>query len=344
MWKRSGYDSGKGGDAGEGKGSGKGSKKGGGGGAAAPGQCVMKFLAPEVLASAIIGKGGAVIAEMRKTCQAQLALTDHGPEGFYPQTESRVLTARTNEQESLAELSRQLVAKLVELAKGSAADIVGSESELKLKALVPKAAVGGIIGKGGESIKQLRETSGAKISFSEASGPGPGAEQTVSLIGTAEALEAALKEVNTQIQLLNGESWFTTWASTSATGGDGSAYWNMPPAMPYGGGRQPQGVDIMMKVAYNLPPYVMEDSRGFALSCVVPDRLVGGLIGRGGQGTKQVQIETGTKISIREIPGDKENRSMNIAGPLANTCAAYMMMMKRYLDAEAASAASGPAA
>merc|ERR1719171_1096173 len=98
----------------------------------------------------------------------------------------------------------------------------------------------------------------------------------------------------------------------------------------------------MMRVAETLPSYVMEDSRGFALSCVVPERLMGGLIGRGGAGTKEVQMITATKISIREIPGDKENRSMNIAGPLANTCAAYMLMMKRYLDAEAAAAASGP--
>ena len=80
------------------------------------------------------------------------------------------------------------------------------------------------------------------------------------------------------------------------------------------------GVDIMMRVAQGLPPYVMEDSRGFALSCVVPNRLVGGLIGRGGSGTKEIQMFTGTKIGIRDIPGDSENRSMNIAGPLAIAC------------------------
>mmetsp|Transcript_56116 Transcript_56116/g.158149 ORF Transcript_56116/g.158149 Transcript_56116/m.158149 type:complete len:105 (+) Transcript_56116:339-653(+) len=91
---------------------------------------------------------------------------------------------------------------------------------------------------------------------------------------------------------------------------------------------------MMMHVAQGLPSYVVDDSRGFALSCVVPNRLVGGLIGRGGNGTKDVQNTTTTKISIREIPGDPDNRSLNIAGPLSNTCAAYMLMMKRYLEAE----------
>merc|ERR1719272_387223 len=89
-----------------------------------------------------------------------------------------------------------------------------------------------------------------------------------------------------------------------------------------------------------MPGYVMEDTRGFAMSCVVPNRLVGGLIGRQGANTKEVQSSTGTKIGIREIPGDPENRTLNIAGPLAATCAAYMMMMKRYLDVESESPAA----
>merc|ERR1712039_593457 len=104
---------------------------------------------------------------------------------------------------------------------------------------------------------------------------------------------------------------------------------------------QSPGIDLMVRVAQGLPNNVMEDSRGFALSCVVPNRLVGGLIGRGGAGTKEVQNATGTKIGIRERPDDPDNRILNIAGPLSNTCAAYMLMMKRYLDAEAQSSQGG---
>ncbi len=42
-----------------------------------------------------------------------------------------------------------------------------------------------------------------------------------------------------------------------------------------------------------------EDSRGFALSCVVPNSLVGGLIGKGGAGTREIQTLTGT-VSERD--------------------------------------------
>jgi len=295
---------------------------------------MLKFLAPEALAAAIIGKGGAVIASIRQSCQAKIALSDHGE--VYPQTDCRVLTAQAGSEESLNEVSKQIVSKVEELVRSGASEAVGQEGELKLRMAVPRAAVGGIIGKGGASIKQIRETSGAKISISgDPSGSGPSAEQLVSVIGPAQALEYVIGEVNKQVQTLRAEPWFPAWVAAGSTvqaafsqgGGGGLGMGGAPGALP-------AGMDVMVRVAQGLPPYVMEDSRGFAMSCVVPNHLVGGLIGRGGAGTKEVQVLTGTKISIREIPDDPDNRSLNIAGPLPSTCAAYMLMMKRYLDAE----------
>lgn len=303
-------------------------------------QCVVKFLAPEAMAAAVIGKGGSVIAEMRESCQAKISLTEHGK--VYPQTDCRVLTAQANTEESLNDVSKRIIAKIAELVKGNTvSEGVGHEDELKLRTLVPRSAVGGIIGKEGKRIKQIRETSGAKISISEPAGTGPGADQLVLVAGSTQALEYVVMEVNKQIQTLNSEPWFQTWAGTTgvvenamfgiASGGPQVALRGPPSNM------NSPGIDLMMRVAQGLPPYVMEDSRGFALSCIVPNRLVGGLIGRGGAGTREVQNATGTKIGIRELPDDPDNRSLNIAGPLSNACAAYMLMMKRYLDAESQS-------
>lgn len=319
--------------------------------------CVLKFLTPEVMASAVIGKGGAVIAAMRQKAQAKIALTEHNE--LYPGTDCRVLTAQAFTEENLIEVSTQIIAKVAECAQAAPSEQLGQPGDLKIKTLVPRAAVGGIIGKGGAAIKQLRDTSGAKISISEPMGTGPGAEQTVTISGTQQAVECVMAEVNRNVQALNKEPWFQSWASNpgsvTAPGGSGGGGRNgqgYAPQVSAGGGGagggggegaggyNATGVDLMFRVAQGLPPYVMEDARGFALSCVVPNRLVGGLIGRGGAGTKEVQQLTGTKIGIREIPGDPDNRSMNIAGPLASTCAAYMLMMKRYLDAEAQAAAT----
>lgn len=303
---------------------------------------VMKYLAGDALAAAIIGKGGTVIAQIRNSCNARLGLTDKGE--VFPGTECRVLTAQANSENDLNQVTGQVVDKLVELVKSvGSSEACGSDGELKLRALVPRGAVGSIIGKGGAAIKQLRENTGAKISIGEPIGAGQNAEQVISVSGTAEGLRAVLTEVNHQIQLLVAESWFSTWASSQGTvkamGNGLASPLQMPNPLLAG---QNSGIATMMQVAQGMPSYVMEDSRGFALSCVVPNRLVGGLIGRGGAGTKEVQMLTGTKIGIREIPDDPDNRSLNIAGPLANTCAAYMLMMKRYLDSEAASLSSKP--
>lgn len=325
------------------EGAGKGDQRGKGGGGPLP--CTMKLLTPEVLAAAVIGKGGAVIAAMRQSTHSKVSLTEHGD--YYPGTDCRVLTVHAPTEEALLQVANQVIAKACETHDAFAEGL--AEGESRLRALVPRAAVGGIIGKGGAAVKQLRESSGAKISIADPMGSGPSADQAVTVIGTAESLRYVMAEVIRQTQALGGEPWFSSWGQTNSTvhggggGGNGAgaprmSYPATPPAPHYA--QSHQGVDTMMRVAQSMPSYVMEDSRGFALSCVVPNRLVGGLIGRGGQGTREVQSITGTKIGIREIPGDPDNRSMNIAGPLASTCAAYMMMMRRYLDAEAQGATS----
>jgi len=302
-------------------------------------QCTMKILVPEAMAPAIIGKGGSVIAAIRQSCQAKVQLSDQGE--LYMQTDCRVLTAQAEQEESLNEVFKQVLIKIAELSRNSDAS---EEGNLNVKILVPRSAVSGIIGKGGATIKQIREDSGAKISVSgKDMGSGPGLEQLLTIAGTTEAIEHVMLEVNKRVQALKTEPWFPTWAATTGSfqaagassqgGGGGSA------GVMLGLGGMPMadgsGIDIMMRVAQGLPPYVMEDSRGFALSCVVPDHLVGGLIGRGGAGTREIQAMTGAKIAIRDLPDDPENRTLSIAGPLPSACAAYMLMMKRYLDAEA---------
>lgn len=323
--------------------------------------CVIKILAPEAVASAVIGKGGATIAAMRQSAQAKISLSDQSE--LYPGTNSRVLTAQANTEESLADVAAQVIAKIAECAQAATSEQPGQPDDpLQLQALSPRFAVSGLIGKGGAAIARLRESTGAKISVSESTGGGPCGEQVVSATGSQQALEQVMAEVNHQIQAVNKESWFVDWASSTvpavtAARHPGHGYNPAPPpvartaghgapaprAPDLGVGAGAAGMDMMFRIAQGLPGYVVEDARGFAMSCVVPNRLVGGLIGRGGSGTKEVQQLTGTKIGIREIPGDAENRSMNIAGPLAGTCAAYMLMMRRYLDAEAQVPGTAPA-
>jgi len=324
------------GNEGKGKeGKGKGSGKQPAGGKAATRAALpyaLKFLASEPFVAALIGKQGGVIQAIRTSCKAKLQFTEYGE--VYPGTESRVLTVQAGEEEHLAEVISEVVAKLEEVAKeGSDPDHCGVDGELKIKVLVPRAAAGSIIGKAGATIKQLRESTEAKVFIQDASSSGPAADQVMLISGEDGAVKSVLVEVSSHVQALNDEGWFQGWATTAGTVSWGYSHLSGGAAAASSSTYSP-GIDVMVRVAQSLPPYVIEDSRGFALSCVVPSHLVGGLIGRGGAGTREIQTLTGAKIGIREIPEDPENRSLNISGPLPAACAAYMLLMKRYLDVE----------
>merc|ERR1719253_670755 len=68
-----------------------------------------------------------------------------------------------------------------------------------------------------------------------------------------------------------------------------------------------------------IPPQVSEDPRGFSLRCAVPNRLVQGLLGKGGGIAKEVRDMTGARIDIPNNPNDPESRAMSITGPLFST-------------------------
>merc|ERR1719253_506922 len=90
-----------------------------------------------------------------------------------------------------------------------------------------------------------------------------------------------------------------------------------------------------------IPPQVSEDPRGFSLRCAVPNRLVNGLLGKGGRVAQDVKDLTGARIDIPSNPSDPDNRAMSITGPLYSTVAAYIYMMKQYLEIEAADRQDG---
>merc|ERR1711924_424190 len=181
--------------------------------------------------------------------------------------------------ETMDGLIKELITKVVEAEKS-----MDEAAELTLKALVPYAAAGGVIGKNGASIKQLRESSGATLKLENPWGKGPGADQVMITTGSAAALEQVYNEVNKQIQLVNTESWYHTWASTSGTGkGDSDSWGDSYQGRSWGNDYYEQhGLNMLWDTANSLPPYALEDERGFRVSCIIPSRICGGLIGVGG--------------------------------------------------------------
>merc|ERR1711988_2029499 len=95
----------------------------------------------------------------------------------------------------------------------------------------------------------------------------------------------------------------------------------------------PPGAQTIMKAIDDLPPEAAEDPRGFLLRCALPGGIAGRLGGKDGSSIQEVETMTGVQISLPGSGGDP-TRMLNIEGPLLRVCAAYLLMMRRYIECE----------
>lgn len=128
--------------------------------------------------------------------------------------------------------------------------------------MVPGAKVGLIIGKGGETIKQLQEKTGAKMVIIQ-DGPGQEMEKPLRISGDPQKVEHAKKLVYDLI----------------ADKGDGHQGGHQ------GGGR----------------PNNNFGSGGDQVEIFVPKAAVGVIIGKGGDMIKKIQGETGCKLQFIQV-------------------------------------------
>ena len=122
----------------------------------------LKVLAANSDAGAIIGKGGSVISGIQSSTGAKVKMSQSGD--FFPGTQDRVLLL-TGTLDAVTQALQQIMAKVGQPPPGIEAPAVGGE--VKLRMPVPNSAAGGIIGKAGATIKQISESSGAKVQLSQ---------------------------------------------------------------------------------------------------------------------------------------------------------------------------------
>ncbi|KND92456.1 Far upstream element-binding protein 3 [Tolypocladium ophioglossoides CBS 100239] len=151
------------------------------------------------------------------------------------------------------------------------------EGEDHMQIMVPDRTVGLIIGRGGETIRDLQERSGCHINIVGESKSVNGL-RPVNLIGTAEA-SARAKD-------------FIMKIVDSDTRGDGPAPKKPPPM----GGRN----DAPPRDIGGSGPDKMNDA------VYVPSDAVGMIIGKGGETIREMQNTTGCKINVAQSSGPGE--------------------------------------
>lgn len=169
---------------------------------------------------------------------------------------------------------------------GGAGGGSGGEKDASTEMQVPRDLVGYIIGRGGETIRDLQMKSGAHIQIvREEEGAQGTPHRFVSISGTEESLQKA----QTMIQNLIDER--TNGGGGGPRGSGGFRERDDNDRMARYGGVNPDGSESM--------------------ELLIPNERVGLIIGRGGTTIKSIQQRTGSSVTIPQTP-DPNNPSMRL--------------------------------
>ncbi|KAL0744001.1 hypothetical protein Bca4012_085514 [Brassica carinata] len=120
----------------------------------------IRFLVPKALAGYVIGKGGSTITQFQDNSGAQILLSRN--QEYFPGTTCRIVVISGTTTQVLTAF-QLVLAKLHSQLQGED----GSDAELRrTRIVVPHSSCGGIIGKGGATIRSFIEDSKAGIKIS----------------------------------------------------------------------------------------------------------------------------------------------------------------------------------
>lgn len=317
--------------------------------------------------SAQVGMAVKILISEREANAVQLHVLDIGNrtntkmalslrDVVYPGTALQELTIRGSDTSSVTSGLTLVMAKLAEESGRIMNDSRDMpEGGASMKFVIPNAAAKAIIGRGGSNIKLIRDSTGLKVHVEEtAIGAPPVSEQVVSLYGTISGIQGALPNLFEKMETeASPMSWFTTWAYTSHAGTDGGLM-GLPlgkggkPRTKKGEGKGPGGIvfpsasthDITVATPANmemiagalqsLPVHLaLPGDWSQRISFNIPETSVSALIGRAGQAIKEISGATGTKVQIRDIDSNPQEKTVLIVGNAVGVISAYLYCLSR---------------
>ncbi|CAG9476099.1 RNA-binding protein Nova-1, putative [Plasmodium vivax] len=301
--------------------------------------CFVKMLVNNLVAGSVIGKNGSIITsiENKTGCSLKLSPTN----SYFPNTQERVLVL-CGKQEQINNALLIILDKIRQITTQNFQDKQNMNTSPKYtcRIVVPKSAVSAIIGKGGQQIKQLQDTTGAKIQIS--SREDGLNERIISIIGPFESISDTAIKVTNSIQndpnlkdLLN-----VIYSKDANMNGRSSLSQNFVNQVPLNGYVVPQQYGVFQHEQYmdvNMMNSLMRHSRDlFNLPCEIsiqiPDEFIGSVIGKNGARLTNIMNSTGAQIRISRkgelVPGTAD-RKVRIMGTVAAVHAAHVLLLQR---------------
>jgi len=178
------------------------------------GEDSMQIMVPDRTVGLIIGRGGETIRDLqeRSGCHVNIVGEQKSVNGLRPvnligsreaATRAKDLIMEIVESDSKSTANKDRAPAQREPARdagygGGYGAASGSGDKINDAIFVPSEAVGMIIGKGGETIKEMQSSTGCKINVSPSSGPGE-IEREIGLVGSRDAIAAAKRAIEDKV-------------------------------------------------------------------------------------------------------------------------------------------------
>jgi far upstream element-binding protein len=176
------------------------------------GEDSMQIMVPDRTVGLIIGRGGETIRDLqeRSGCHVNIVGEQKSVNGLRPvnligsreaAAKAKDLIMEIVESDSKSSTSKDRVPQR-DAARdggfGGGYGGAGNADKVNDAIFVPSEAVGMIIGKGGETIKEMQSTTGCKINVTPSSGPGE-VEREIGLVGSRDAIAAAKRAIEDKV-------------------------------------------------------------------------------------------------------------------------------------------------
>ncbi|KAK1396534.1 Binding to TOMV RNA 1L [Heracleum sosnowskyi] len=238
-----------------------------------------RFLVSNAEAGSVIGKGGSTISEFQSQSGARIQLSRNYE--FFPGTSDRIImvSGTVNNVLKGVELILDKLLNEFYLEEGDA------EPRSKVRLVVPNSSCGGIIGKGGATIKSFIEESQAGIKISPQDNSYAGiSDRLVTVAGT---LEEQMRAIDLILSKLSEDSYYIQSMSTPFPYAAG---YNATNYGPNGGGPKFQ----------NHRPHNKDDRNSNSVTIGVADEHIGLVLGRGGRNVIEISQVSGARIKISD--------------------------------------------
>ncbi|CAN0927792.1 Far upstream element-binding protein 3 [Linum grandiflorum] len=204
----------------------------------------------------VIGKGGETIKYIQMTSGAKIQITKDQEADPHALTRDVDLSGTPDQMSRAEELINEVISEAEQgaySASGGPGGHGGQGSNVKqsggeqFSMKVPNDRVGLLIGKGGETIKYMQNTSGARVQIIPLHLPAgdPTTERTVYINGSAEQIEAAKELIN---EVVNGKRIMNS--SSSRGGSYQQQAYQAPPAPYWASGGQQQQPPMQQQASY----------------------------------------------------------------------------------------------